>query len=275
MCNEAFKTLHDVNFHADSYLYHYSSFEKATKIIYYNSLRFSNIYMLNDTTEYKPKVIFCKDAPINKDIVKRCQEINQLVKICCFTQDNLKVTPFSKNNDLYFTDYTGRGFAFPRMWAQYGVDNKGVCFVLNKPKIEKYIEDRLKIIHAGPVKYIDRYACFKFTKKAVTDFQNQVLSRNADSIAAEKFMEAYPGYVKENFFTKLSDWKNENEYRIALFSPKGETLCIDNLKDYLEGIIIGENIDAVDKDIIQKLLSPKKTIPIKKIMFQHRSITLI
>lgn len=274
MNNDAFKTLHDVNYNDGSYLYHYSSFEKATKIFFYNNLRFSSIYQLNDTTEYKPKVVFYKDSTINNEIITRCEEINHHIKICCFTQDNSKITRLSKKNDLYFTDYTGRGFAFPRMWAQYAANNKGVCLIINKDKMEKYISDRLKIINQGPVKYVERYKCFRFTQKAISDFQSQVLSRNVlDSVVAEKFMETHPSYIEENYFTKLSDWKDENEYRIALFSPNGENLTINNLRDYLEGIIIGENIDNVDEQILRDLL--KKKLPIKKIKFQHRSITLI
>lgn len=274
MINEAFKTLHDVNYHTGSYLFHYSSFEKVTKIIFNDNLRFSNIYTLNDTTEYKPKIVFYKDTPFNGEIIERCKEINHHIKICCFTQDNDKIKRLPKKNDLYFTDYTGRGFAFPRMWAQYAANNKGVCLIINKDKMEKYISARLKIIHKGPVKYVERYNCFRFSHAAILDFKNQVLSRNTtDSIVAEKFMETYPNYVKENYFTKLTDWRDENEYRIALFSPNGETLTIGNLNDYLEGIVIGENIDNVDEQILRKLL--RKNLPIKKIMFQHRSITLI
>ena len=55
--NTAFMTMHDTNYKVGSYLYHYSSFEKATKILFNDNLRFSNIYHLNDTTEYKPKII--------------------------------------------------------------------------------------------------------------------------------------------------------------------------------------------------------------------------
>lgn len=271
--NQAFMTMHDTNYNVNSYLYHYSSFEKASKIIYNNNLRFSNIYNLNDTTEYKPKIIFSKDTENNDKIYNRCQEINRHIKICCFTQDNKKIKRFSKQNNMYFTDYTGRGFAFPRMWAQYATNNKGICFILNKSLLEKEIANRFEIIDANAITYVDRYKCFRFTETAISDFNVQVLSRNTfDSIAITKFFSGHPDYIKENFFTKLADWRDENEYRIALFSPNDENLSINNLDHFLEGIIIGENIDETEEAIIKKLL--KKNVPIRKIVFQNRCITL-
>lgn len=273
MGEDAFKTMHDVNYKMNTYLYHYSSFEKAAKIIYGDSLRFSNILSLNDTTEYKPKVIFSKEDPINEKILIRCREINRLIKICCFTQDNIEIKRFTKKNDLYFTDYSGRGFALPRMWAQYGGDNRGVCFIINKLNLEKAICEQLKILGCKPIQYVDRYSCFRFTTKAVSTFKNQVLSREPDnSMAADKFMETYPKYIDENYFTKLSDWRDEHEYRIALFSSNGENLTIGNFANFIEGIIIGENVDTVDAAIISKLL--KRKVPIKRIVFQHQCITL-
>lgn len=273
--NNAFMTMHDTNFNANSYLYHYSSFEKATKNIFNNNLRFSNIFNLNDTTEYKPKIIFSKNSDNEKReaIYKCCQDINRHIKICCFTQDNEKIRRFKKQNDMYFTDYTGRGFALPRMWAQYATNNKGVCFILNKSLLEKEISGRFKIIYAGAITYVERYKCFRFTSKTISDFSNQVLSRNTkDSIVAANFFSEYPDYIKENYFTKLLDWRNENEYRIALFSRDGENLSINNLNHFLEGIIVGEDIDETDETIIKKLL--KHHVPIKKIIFLNRYITL-
>lgn len=273
MKKDVFKTIHDNNYNSDFYLYHYSSFEKAIKIIYYNTLRFSNIFSLNDTTEYKPKIIFEKEDPINKEILACCKEINHLIKICCFSQDNTKVKFYTKENDLYFTDYSGRGFALPRMWAQYGADNKGVCFIINKLNLEKAICKRLQVLGRKPVQYVDRYSGFYFTKNIILDFKNQVLSRDKiDSLVASKFMESHPQYIDENYFTKLSDWSNEHEYRIALFSPSGENLTINSFSDFIEGIIIGENLDEAEAAIISKLL--KKKVPIKRIVFQHHSITL-
>lgn len=269
----AFMTMHDANHNPDDYLYHYCSFETATKIICNNNLRFSKIYNLNDTTEYKPKIIFSKDSPDNDQVLECCRQINRCVKICCFTQDNKRTTRLTKNDNRYFTDYTGRGFAFPRMWAQYAKNNKGVCLIINKKNLEAALDSQLTILFKGAIEYRERYKCFRFTSKILADFKKQVLNRNTtDSIAATKFFQNYPAYVSENFFTKLLDWKDENEYRIALFSPEGEDLRLNNLTSFLEGIVIGENIDTTDEAILKKLL--RNNVPIKKIHFENRNIIL-
>ena len=51
-------TWHDEHFDCDEYLYHYTSFEKTCKILFYNSLRFSTITRTNDTIEAKIKLKF-------------------------------------------------------------------------------------------------------------------------------------------------------------------------------------------------------------------------
>lgn len=272
MRNDVFKTRHDTNYNTGSYLYHYSKFEKATKIISSDSLRFSNIYNLNDLTEHKPKIRFQDEAVINEEIYNSCCEINHLVKICCFTQDKPTFRRLSKKNDFYFTDYSGRGFALPRMWAQYSDDNKGICFVFDKAKLENAFKSQFAVIHNGPVDYVDRYTLFRFTQKAVDDFKNQVLSREICSMSAQYFMDNYPDYVKRNYFTKLSDWTAEYEYRIALFSEGTEHLLLKKLSTFLEGIVIGENVDKTEVEIIQKLA--KNKVPIKKIQFHTTHIAL-
>lgn len=270
---EVFKTIHDINFKEDFYLYHYTSFETVLKILFNNNLRFNNLYNLNDTTEYKPKIVFSKETTEKEQICARCQSINRHIKVCCFTQDNIKIKHFPKSNNMYFTDRTGRGFALPRMWAQYAANNKGVCLIFNKSLLLTEIDKSFQIIKADSITYVERYKCFKFTPKAISDFKNQVLSRSTDdSIAASKFFSTYPDYIVQNYFTKLSDWRDEHEYRIALFSSDGENLTLHNLDHYLEGIIIGENIDPTDEAILKKLL--KKSTPMMKIKFQNREITL-
>lgn len=141
--NSPFRTLHDVHFEKEKYLYHYSGLDKAQRIIYYDNLRFSGIDNLNDTTESKNKIWFKEYSRLNDIILDFFQEtINRHIRICCFSQDNLSYTTFTKSDNRYFTDRSGRGFALPRMWSQYGADNKGVCFIFNKAKLRAAIEKK-------------------------------------------------------------------------------------------------------------------------------------
>lgn len=271
--NNVFRTIHDTHFEENKYLYHYTSFESALKILSSNKLRFSNLYCLNDPTEYKPKIIFSKDFPEKEEILTRCRDFNSLIKICCFSQDNTNIKRFPKGNNLYFTDHTGRGFAHPRMWAQYADNNRGICFIFNKARLEAELDKYYSIIAAKAVVYVQRYRCYRFTSASVSAFKKQVLSRTAnDSIIALKFFSTYPNYIAENYFTKFVDWHDENEYRIALFSPNSENLMFEGINKFLEGIIIGEQMNTIDQNNLLKILP--KSIPVAKIIFTSTQITL-
>ena len=56
------------------YLYHYTTIEKAFKIFYYKTLRFSNITKTNDIFEQKPKLSFDYNDPGIYDTIKEIQE---------------------------------------------------------------------------------------------------------------------------------------------------------------------------------------------------------
>ena len=49
-------TLFETEFDNRAYLYHYTSFESACRILYGDSLKFSSLSRTNDTIEAKPKI---------------------------------------------------------------------------------------------------------------------------------------------------------------------------------------------------------------------------
>lgn len=264
----AFMTIHDKNFVDGQYLYHYSSFEKAVKIITSDRLRFGNPYGANDTTEYKPKVV-CPDEEIYNYLI----EMNKRIKMCCFSQDNLGIRKLSKKNNDYYVDHIGRGFALPRMWAQYGDNNTGVCFIFNKHKMLEYIAKSNVLVAAEPISYEERYQCVRLKKEDVTELrrQSKEFFRNGNTDMCD-FLNGHLEYVRKNYFTKLKDWKNENEYRIILFSTNGDPIFVPDLHIYLEGIVLGENAEEINKSVLLKLLDKK--VPIKRVIFQCTSIIL-
>ena len=65
---DIWKPLYVDEFDCDKYLYHYTSFETAIKIIYSNQLLFSLIGRTNDTSESKMKIVFGENNIVDKDI---------------------------------------------------------------------------------------------------------------------------------------------------------------------------------------------------------------
>lgn len=124
-------TQFDPEFNRNMFLYHYTSFENACKILYDESLRFSSLSRSNDTLESKPKI---KAKNINneqdlKRIFEHFDKINKSqIQLLCFSKD-LSIEINQINPSKIYDDYTGRGFALPRMWAQYGHNNSGVSII--------------------------------------------------------------------------------------------------------------------------------------------------
>ena len=112
------------------YLYHYTSVEKAFKILYYKTLQFANITTTNDIFEQKPKLSFDETDLNTFDMVRTIQKYflkeQNRVRILCFSQDYEKdINMDNLSRDQRRANVIGRGFALPRMWAQYSSNNEG------------------------------------------------------------------------------------------------------------------------------------------------------
>ena len=172
MKENLWKTIFISDFDNNKYLYHYTNVDKALKILTSNSLRFSRIDYTNDTSESKLKINFEKpDFNVESEIKefdKKTEKIldffnrkNPLIRLLCFSMD----VKYSKadiqsiynkqhltSKDKYY-NVLGRGFALPRMWAQYASDNKGVCLIIDKEKLLDKVDKQLEFHKESSVKY--------------------------------------------------------------------------------------------------------------------------
>ena len=106
----------------------------------------------------------------------------------------------------------GRGFALPRMWAQYSSNNEGVCFIINKQKlINKILNDEIFCIY-NEVKYVDSYNTYPIENNYLIKLGKIIKSDSIDILY--ELMKNDRKFVTFNYFTKLDDWKSENEYRV-------------------------------------------------------------
>ena len=199
------------------YLYHYTTIEKAFKILYYKTLRFSNITKTNDIFEQKPKLSFDYNDPGIYDTIKEIQEFffnqQKRIKILCFSRDCQESVNFDDlSKDQKRANVIGRGFALPRMWAQYSSNNEGVCFIINKQKlINKILNDEIFCIY-NDVKYVDSFNTYPIENNYLIKLGKIIKSDSIDILY--ELMKNDRKFVTFNYFTKLDDWKSENEYRV-------------------------------------------------------------
>lgn len=271
MGNSAFLTLHDKNYPEEFYLYHYTRFESASRILFYDSLRFSSIGKnLNDCTEYKNKIHFYKNSRLNDSIINFFSDtINKHIRICCFSEDDNLQERYSKQDDRYFTDHSGRGFCLPKMWSHYAADNKGVCFIINRAKLAAAIQKKNLYMKAAPISYVRQYPYFTFTEDMVESFVAQMVDDKKKTYEwIPDFFTQYPDCVLMNYFVKNRNWRDEHEFRFMVYTPYPEEIfSVDGLSSFLEGIVIGENFDEVDLKMLTALVP--KDVPIKQVVFQQ------
>lgn len=270
----AWMTLFDEEFNNTLSLYHYTSFETACKIIYGESFRFSSLSNTNDPIESKPKISTNRDEDklILNHIMNHFETMNKdKLQLLCFCKDT--VIPDSiKKQHSQFSDYTGRGFALPRMWAQYANNNKGVCFIIDKVKLLNDLQTkriyRNKIIHSDDVSYKSFFESYSIKHNDLMEL-NECINDNSSIIDYQLLMENL-SFIKYNYFKKSRDWQQENEFRILGFSEN--PIYINDIYKYILGIIVGEKMEEPEMKMISLLVNNK--FDIKKIKFNYNACSL-
>jgi len=261
-------------FDPNKYLYHYTSFETALKILYSNQFRLSPLSATNDTTEQKMRIGYAFSTSERKDDIQKFEAywMNWTTnsKLLCFSTDGNKASSdINKTIDIF--DVGGRGFALPRMWAQYAKNNTGVCLVVNKEKLIN------RIIQAFPEAICKEVSYFGWTdrceiNKDVFEKIITVINHNPNTGYATRYLAENEVFTDYAYFSKLQDWETEKEYRIFVPSDVEDALYIEGVNEVLQGIVVGEKMDKSQMWAINKV--KPENIPIRKIVFGLRKCSL-
>ena len=255
------------------YLYHYTSFETALKILYSGSFRLSPLSNTNDTTEQKCRVSYA---------FKRTDEMNGLItcfenewqklvsnsKLLCFSQDHKKSSTF-KNADFNIFDVSGRGFALPRMWAQYS-NNNGVCIIVEKNKLLDLVKESFPNAIYQPVRYRTDNNRFEFSEETLRQVCN-ILNAQHNLEVVSSFLQKKDGFINYAFFSKSNDWSNECEYRVFVPTSEPGFLWLKGIQGCIAGLVVGEKIDESKSYVLQKIWP---SIKMRRIVFEPSRCTL-
>lgn len=232
--------LEDINSKPE-FLYHYTNSTTAIEyILANNTLKFSPLTQTNDPLEFASLThVGTSVAGSNgfKEALKhgnKLENIRNKVKLLCLCQDF--------NNGTQYPFY--KGYCKPRMWSQYGEKHKGICIVFSKERLLELIEAK----YPNNCLYDDVTYDNKLIKlkKALVIDESEI-----ETTAEERLKKHASGYI----FSKLEDYRDENEFRIALFSEnynKTDSVYIDIL-DHVEAIIVGDLFPDVYLPSIKKL----------------------
>lgn len=277
ICNsEVWKTIYEEDFDNNSFLYHYTNIQKAFKIIDGNKLKFGRINRMNDTLEAKPKVpnLNQNDAITFSALIEFLNYTNNsFIQLLCMSIDS-ENRAFSSSQRQMYADYSGRGFALPRMWAQYADNNNGTCLVFDKTKLSSLIKKqaRHRLIKADKVTYLSHFEPIDLNLNDVIDYSKEFINQShvSKSINISSLLKEHSTFTQYNYFSKLNDWSGEKEYRFLAFDE--DDIFIDKIMDSLVGVVVGEKIDTTNLKIIKSLIGKK--VDIMKISFTFEGCML-
>mgnify|MGYP000159936606 FL=1 len=276
--NKAWLTLYDPDYLDNGYLYHFTNIESAIKILNNGTLKFSKLSYANDTLESKPKIIFLglenyKDAI---ELRKHVVELNtNMLQLLCFTMDYPKRSE-DVSDSIKYGDYSGRGFSLPRMWAQYAENNLGICLVFKRKAISQLIKNTLgsSLIYEDKIEYKNQFQEVEIDSSISKNLLEVIKlhkSLVAKSLSSLDFFKNNKELVKYCYFSKLDDWRSENEYRFLAFGD--EDYLIKDIDSALSGVIIGEKMSPENQRIISFFC--ENICEVKQITFTCNGCNLI
>lgn len=246
-------------FDADKYVYHYTSFETAIKILYGDNLLFAPLSRTNDTAEQKSRIAydFDSDDAFMKDkekFEKYWLNWTANSKVLCFSRDREKsavsLEGVKVQNKM---EMSGRGFALPRMWAQYAGTHSGVCLIFRKKELIDRVERHNPDAMWDNILYTEWYDRFPLSR-ATFESMMEIICRRNNTIYASELFKKYPEFANHLFFTKLLDWKGENEFRIVIPDTNENVIEVDGVADMLAGVAVGERMSESYGQVLRKLI---------------------
>lgn len=189
-----------------------------------------------------------KLSPTHAESMQLWNDVSEQIKTNC------KVLCFSKDmpglgndvlNDIYL-----RGFAKPRMWAQYGDNHKGLCLVFKRERIEALLIEQFgqdAELYGSNINYRNRPLKGDIFRSPYT--LHYPLLREVGIVEYVK-RHIYT-YNVELIFEKSLDWRDENEYRFLMHIDRLENQFLQ-FDDALGGIVFGaDTSDEHQREIFQ------------------------
>lgn len=281
------RTMFTGTFDINKYLYHYTSIDKALKILDSNYLLFSPISSTNDTSESKVKIDFCQNYNMTtKEFKEKSNKVvdyfynkHSHIRLLCFSVDmdiDKKIirdsnSYFNKRNRSeykYFNAY-GRGYALPRMWAQYASNHSGVCFIMNKEKLLNIVEETVAVSKCEKVRYKKFYENYYLSEKELNSIYKKISASANGNLIFMNMIKNNEKFINHCYFEKYEDWEDEHEFRIiAAVDQKDENLKLEDISSCIEGIVVGEKMPSYYRAIITDMIKNNGcTAKIRKIIF--------
>jgi len=234
-------------------LCHYTKNKNAINILRSMKLKFGKIINSNDPVEIKNINFFYKGlsevtSEIKKDIRNYLYDILHLIAFC---KGNIEMNEELIPEGALYELYKRPAFYLPRMWATYGDNHKGVCFVFDKKKLISTVKKQLeKYFHFkhDSIKYND-FVCRKDPDSII--FSNGIDEKEIRENGLYNSIQSFINNNYSSYFIKDCDWKDEKEYRFICWNKINHSVkkIEIEIEEALIGIVLGINNN--DNEIIK------------------------
>lgn len=215
------------------FLYHYTKFENAIKILASGQLFMRSLDKQNDPWEFYTREdtgVMGTGEPIEEtyqNLIKHNQAIAE-------RKNAVRLTSFSIDaKDKYSCRH---GWNLFRMWAQYADNHAGICLIFNYKQL---CNDFNAAFADGTTLQIERP--IKYVNLSELDEINEMFWKPIATVLDE-------GHI-DHLFTKPADFEHEQEYRFLIANKKlnnsNENLYIP-IKNSICGIITGRKFGCDD-----------------------------
>ncbi|TCM36003.1 DUF2971 domain-containing protein [Kribbella sp. VKM Ac-2568] len=233
-------------------VYHYTSRESLKAILETGTIRLNTLTGVNDPRERKKWTADNLSAPsgdmtggyfntqleVDEEIDRY---LRQGARIACFTSER-QPSPRSVAGT-----YFHRGWARPRMWAQYGQHHRGAVLAFDKEALAGELSNWAlregDTASPGPVEYFDRRLQIPLSGA----FESLTAVRAAlDEVTSSS------SALHDLYFTKNCDWSSESEFRLVLTLgvasalEAGERPLYLPYRNSLRAVVLGELWDGAD-----------------------------
>lgn len=206
-------------------LYHYTKFKTLKEKILPNGTlllnKFSNSYDPLENHRLCVKTNYSEEYGMEHDYDEETDN---------WFSNNYRFICFSK--ELVQDDqepFPAKGHLLPRMWAQYGDFNHGVCLVFDKNKLLEKVRTKFPESFVGNISYtLDKPDYSDMERLNGYDFKKENILKNT------KLQELI-------FLSKFSDYRDEQEWRIVIYNEDPNDSFV-SFGDSLLAIVFGSSL---------------------------------
>lgn len=225
-------------------VFHYT--KKATALNYIlptKRLKLSQRKDTNDPWEYKFRLLNVSGSLPTPEAEQMSRDVHPAIdralrfdhRVASFCTNRRPMLLLEDGEEVEDQYALTEGWNKPRMWTQYGHNHQGACLVFSKKGIEAVVAATTLMPSCRSTDFI------RYTQRNRMPYESFTI--NAPQLIQQDVTEYASTFTTVNreriFFRKHIDYRDEAEFRIALYDPEGKYEFLD-VTAALKGVIWGD-----------------------------------